>query len=608
MQSKELTHPSNKEQVLKDSFFLKDRVLESRPKTYKFGETWTLHCSTLSNPPSNYLPFTYPTFPYHYSKIFEANFIFLYPNYSEGVQYPSFLWNHNPTRSSFENNSIVSSLSKIYYHSIGHPNINIYLNPDSNNQEALISQLICSNPDNKNKSQTLSSDFLQRNIITIQNKNQTNDNSISIKKKNRKFFHFLSLPFENPSQVKTYKNNFSWIKIQDLIKNTFQCGIHVIDCDYSGSFYQIYEELLKKLNDYGWNTDLIAFFSCQSNQRVPIVKGLPIDLFTSCLLTPGKIAILWHSIRLHSFSHSFQKKVSLKTIDSINPQTIDAIEQVLLELVEAMYSNISNRLFWTLFREDKAIAKITSGFALACRIFESFGITPLSIPQLPSLKNDTLWSHLDFFIDTILVSSQANFSSNTFSSFQLSLQSIFEDDFNLNSFTELIPYLSSLPQMLTNKETMNQTITSTFDLINYITSDFNPVFTPDTYQTFCLNYEKKHEKKQKISRLLTKFPVINSFVEIIVSDLLDQDETSSIFIPFITSIHDCSTSPSKLETKLSLQDFEKSMICIAKLFSIDPYIYLSLPPNFFSILIFTLNKRCFKYLLSNSEGSEIIEH
>ena len=62
----------------------------------------------------------------------------------------------------------------------------------------------------------------------------------------------------------------------------------IFDSDYSGL-------LFNEISDPNSKSDRFAFFSCGPTEKVPHKIGLPSDLFTSCLLTPANVAILWGS-------------------------------------------------------------------------------------------------------------------------------------------------------------------------------------------------------------------------------------------------------------------------------------------------------------------------
>ena len=43
--------------------------------------------------------------------------------------------------------------------------------------------------------------------------------------------------------------------------------------------------------------DIFAFFSCAADEKLPLSTDAPMDLFSSCLLTPYDTAIWWHMQR-----------------------------------------------------------------------------------------------------------------------------------------------------------------------------------------------------------------------------------------------------------------------------------------------------------------------
>ena len=91
------------------------------------------------------------------------------------------------------------------------------------------------------------------------------------------------------------KNSYQIIHISNFIKQC-SCPLCLIfDCPQAGNLYQ---HLLNQ-------NDFFAFFSCNSNEELPISIDAPMDLFSSCLLSPYQTAIWFHARQHLSFFDSF---------------------------------------------------------------------------------------------------------------------------------------------------------------------------------------------------------------------------------------------------------------------------------------------------------------
>ncbi|OHT03870.1 hypothetical protein TRFO_01600 [Tritrichomonas foetus] len=194
---------------------------------------------------------------------------------------------------------------------------------------------------------------------------------------------------------------FHSLNLSEIIKSTIHCGVHIIDCDYSGTLYPTYNDSFEDYEFTMQQMNFFAFFSCSGNQKVPQSPGLPNDLFSSCLITPAKMALLWHSRHYFCFSAG---SLTPLTIEQVNNAPREILNDLLLSLkrnVQAMLINYP--YFAEIFQTDDVIADIISGYFLAEHIFQFFKVTPLSYPPLPSMANHKLWFSFDLQLDATLL-------------------------------------------------------------------------------------------------------------------------------------------------------------------------------------------------------------
>lgn len=202
---------------------------------------------------------------------------------------------------------------------------------------------------------------------------------------------------------------FGRFPFKDILHCTFDCGVHIIDCDYAGLLKPFYEEFLTEQRDLGYDANFVAFFSCSAKQKPPRSPGLPTDLFSSCLTSPAKTVILWHSWHYFCFKTGALTPLTIEQANVIPESLLNEVSDVLKRIIESMLSEsvIKKELkefsYYQLFRSDDVVDDLTVGFVLACHIFDFFNITPLSIPALPNVSKHPMWHYLDLYLDAALL-------------------------------------------------------------------------------------------------------------------------------------------------------------------------------------------------------------
>ncbi|OHS98658.1 hypothetical protein TRFO_34873 [Tritrichomonas foetus] len=195
----------------------------------------------------------------------------------------------------------------------------------------------------------------------------------------------------------------SELKVSELVGKFPIPGCFIFDCDFAGSLYKSFVEA-------SGNKDRFGLFSCSADECLPHRLGLPSDLFTSCLLTPAIVSMLWGSRQFYAFNagglHQFQITY-FSDENGIRPHLLSfsyEIERLLQCLTKAMaYSLLKCDFLYNMFYRDQKVGKLFSNFCLAKRIGSEIGFTPISYPEIPDFSRHPLWEYFDLYLDRVLL-------------------------------------------------------------------------------------------------------------------------------------------------------------------------------------------------------------
>ena len=200
------------------------------------------------------------------------------------------------------------------------------------------------------------------------------------------------------------KTGYDQYPIENVLNATAACSVHVIDCDNAGVLLPTYQKFVEKRNSNNLNSDIFAFFACGAAEKLPRSPGLPFDLFTSCMTTPARTALLWHSRHYYCFKNGPLRPLAIDFFEDASPTIMNEITITLHRLVEAMACEVfPEELFLRVFHSDSTIAHFAANFYLAVRIFSFFAVTPVSFPALPDLRKHQLWHSFDLRLDVALL-------------------------------------------------------------------------------------------------------------------------------------------------------------------------------------------------------------
>ncbi|KAE8537916.1 hypothetical protein D1P53_005977 [Cryptococcus gattii VGV] len=154
----------------------------------------------------------------------------------------------------------------------------------------------------------------------------------------------------------------------------------------------------------------IHFAACGTEQVLPKIKGLPDDLFTACLTTPLRIALLFHNLQSFLLTKNDVEKATRKSsvyMDELWENMSHSLKDRLWSELTAILHTIAWQTldgleYQKLFRKSgDVVNNIASGFLLSQRVLGAFKVTPESIPSIQSSTNHTLWTTWDLILDSL---------------------------------------------------------------------------------------------------------------------------------------------------------------------------------------------------------------
>lgn len=285
--------------------------------------------------------------------------------------------------------------------------------------------------------------------------------------------------------------------IQTIIEDpqTIQCTAFIFEYDKCGQMIDLFKS--KPEND------TYAFFACDSNQTLPRSSELPIDLFTSCMTTPARMALLWHSRHYYCFKNGPLKPLSpffLEEDETDCPITdiFSNVQAVMRHTVEAMaFETMDRSTFIKMFRTDHVIAQLSVNFIFACHLFTFFNVTPISFPQFPStLANHHLWQTFDLRLDAELFRLQQP---------QLP-QSV--------SFTR---YLEQVVTSLKTAVDVSPKETHFLPQLSYISSMITPTSPPQLITSACEALASFLDRNSNSVLSALHFPIVHSILPLLLS-------------------------------------------------------------------------------------------
>ncbi|OHT13197.1 hypothetical protein TRFO_16754 [Tritrichomonas foetus] len=223
----------------------------------------------------------------------------------------------------------------------------------------------------------------------------------------RMVFHYIGHEIDENIPDGLCFPNSGVLPLRDLLEHSGSLPIFIFDRDNSGSLLEVVKKYAEEKP-----FDAVMFFSCSEGEMMPRSTDYPVDLFTSCLTSPAKIALIWHSRHYFCFqsgclqtlptfflndliSNDDDKRRIDKLLNDLRLTLRSTVETIALE-------NMDPLLFVKLFRTDSTLTELCINFILACRILNYFNIHPLSYPEFPDLNECSEWHTFDLRLDATL--------------------------------------------------------------------------------------------------------------------------------------------------------------------------------------------------------------
>ena len=195
------------------------------------------------------------------------------------------------------------------------------------------------------------------------------------------------------------------VNLRILRESIKQPTIFIFDCSFA-------EKAVKELEKAQGSVPFIAFAA--SKGALLYTPQLPCDLFTSCLLTPAKVALLCQSQSYNDIGSGLLSEIDIQTlIDMLNNSSvagsmITMLENALSAYVDRMaYDKLKDgdrKLFEPVFGCNPLVARLFANYLFAVRTMKRVSTKPLSRPVIPDLTNHPLWDAFDLQIDQALYS------------------------------------------------------------------------------------------------------------------------------------------------------------------------------------------------------------
>ena len=176
--------------------------------------------------------------------------------------------------------------------------------------------------------------------------------------------------------------------------------IFIIDCNYAKKVGSQLLQSLPKATIFGATSEALIY-----------TPQLPVDLFTSCMLTPSRIALLWQSQNYADINSGVFTNIEIQNlIDMLNDtkaanpiiDMLDTCLQCCVDQIVFKALEESPERFYKSFRSTPIMRKLCTNFIFASRVLKSFSMTPFSFPNFPDFSTNVLWDTFDVHVDEAL--------------------------------------------------------------------------------------------------------------------------------------------------------------------------------------------------------------
>lgn len=190
------------------------------------------------------------------------------------------------------------------------------------------------------------------------------------------------------------------ISIDDILRIVGDHALLVLDCNYAGSVINA----IKKL-DILDNDNVLVIAATSNTERLPLwlssLNCYPADVFTQCLLNPVKMYVFSYIRKICMFASSSCTYEQCEAVyaylqEPDKREFLNNINKVLKLLCEAIaWSSLPRDTFNMIYRQDKCVSTLYTGFILAQRILKDLRLTTQSLPPFPDTTTHRLWDVFD---------------------------------------------------------------------------------------------------------------------------------------------------------------------------------------------------------------------
>ena len=205
------------------------------------------------------------------------------------------------------------------------------------------------------------------------------------------------------------------IKVTNLLNSCTAPVCAIIDAPNAGSLYRFFSA----------KADVFAFFACSAGETLPLSTDAPLDLFSSCLLTPYDTA-LWFHRRHHSCVHEMEGNAA--------ENAKEYMKKLLDSILEAILFDTQAPQTFDKYSKDPSVFSLCRGFALSQRILTTFNIHSSAYPEIKQMCSHPLWGMWDTVLDCALTMNIDRASDVIFN--------IFITSFDSFPSTSMLPILS----------------------------------------------------------------------------------------------------------------------------------------------------------------------
>ncbi|KRZ05231.1 Methylmalonic aciduria type A -like protein, mitochondrial [Trichinella zimbabwensis] len=148
----------------------------------------------------------------------------------------------------------------------------------------------------------------------------------------------------------------------------------------------------------------IQLAACARDQTLPTDPALPADLFTCCLTTPIRMAVMYYILQnklTDRYPVCIADRIPGSTGDRRSP--LGELNWIFTAITDTIAWNLlPSETFQRLFRQDLLIASLYRNYLLADRVMRSYYCTPVSSPRLPPTHEHVMWQAWDMVVESVL--------------------------------------------------------------------------------------------------------------------------------------------------------------------------------------------------------------